>query len=465
MTTRALGYIRVSSDMQRDGYSLDAQRRAITDACAQRGYTLAGIEADEGISARSERIDARPGLVRVLEAAKARQIDVLVVHSLDRLSRNVMATLTVFRDLAAANVAFISLSESIDYSSPEGRLQLTILGGFCAYFSDVLSKHTSKGKRERALQGRHNNLAPFGYRLEAGRLVEDPATVDAARELWRLAASGLTDHQVSDAMALCGHPLSRDTVRYLLRNRVFLGEVRWHDTWSAGQHEALIDHATWDTVQALRVAHRRSGCGLRTGSTPAVYTFGGLLTCNRCSSHFQGNDSGRNMICWGRRALSCTQPMVTDAALSRQFGELLTRLDIPETTIRAALADRPQPMPARRDAIERQLDRLRNLYRWGDMTEDAYRTETAALKAELARIDATPEPNDVVAAATRLRDVVSLWEHATKADRKTLAGSLVADLLVDDRRIVAVKPHEAWLDVWEIAQAPAERPGYFLVVA
>jgi len=461
MTIRALGYIRVSSDMQRDGYSLDAQRRAITDACAQRGYTLTEIIADEGISARSERIEARPGLVRVLELAKAHSIDVVVVHSLDRLSRNVMVTLTVFRDLAASNVAFISLSEAIDYASPEGRLQLTILGGFAAYFSDVLSKHTSKGKRERALQGRHNNLAPFGYRLEAGRLVPDPDTVDAAKEMWRLAASGMTDHQVSDALGLRGHVMSRDTVRYLLRNRVFLGEVRWHDTWSAGQHEALIDISTWETVQALRVAHRRSGCGVRRASSPAVYTFGGLLTCDRCGSHFQGNDAGHNYICWGRRALACTQPMVTDAALCEQFAELLARLVIPEADVRAALADRPQPMPARRDAIERQLERLRNLYRWGDMTEDAYRTETAALKAEIARLDALPDPEDVVARAAQLRDAAALWEHASRDDRKALAASLVVDMLIDSRRIVAVKPHEAWLDVWELGQTAHRRAGYF----
>ena len=55
---------------------------------------------------------------------------------------------------------FISLSEHIDYSTPEGMLQLMILAAFAAYFSDMLSKHTSKGKGERAAQGLYNGDIP-----------------------------------------------------------------------------------------------------------------------------------------------------------------------------------------------------------------------------------------------------------------------------------------------------------------
>src|SRR5260370_27487175 len=75
-----------------------------------------------------------------------------------------MVTLQSFRILSLSRTAFISLSEHIDHSTPEGMLQLTILAAFAAYFSDMLAKHTSKGKGERAAQGLYNGDIPFGHR-------------------------------------------------------------------------------------------------------------------------------------------------------------------------------------------------------------------------------------------------------------------------------------------------------------
>src|SRR5260221_12398286 len=75
-----------------------------------------------------------------------------------------MVTLQSFRILSQSHTAFVSLSEHIDYSTPEGMLQLTILAAFAAYFSDMLAKHTSNGKGERAAQGLYIGDVPFVYR-------------------------------------------------------------------------------------------------------------------------------------------------------------------------------------------------------------------------------------------------------------------------------------------------------------
>jgi site-specific DNA recombinase len=463
MTVRAGLYTRVSSEMQVSNYSLDAQRRALRDACTQRGYTIALEATDEGLSARSERIELRPGLTALLDAVKAHQVDVVAVHSLDRLSRNVMVTLTVFKLLAANDVAFISLSENIDYSSPEGKLQLVILGGFSAYFSDVLSKHTSKGKAERAAQGRHNNAPPFGYtRNETGMVILDVATEAAAREMWRLAVAGNTDRQIADALAPLGHVMSRDTVRYLLTNRFFLGEVRHRQTWHKGQHPAMIDAATWDTVQALRVAHRRTASGPRAwGSTQrAEYSLGGLLTCARCFRHLQGSDGGHNYICWGRRGYQCTQPMVTDAALAVQFGDLLSRLVIPEDVLRAAVETRETARPrVNTEAVERTLDRLRRQYAWGHLDESAYLRQYEECEAVLKQADAEIAVDDAEEIMARLRDLRGLWDNATTGERHTIASSVVSDVLIDDRRIVGVKPQEAWCSGLTCSPVKAEIAG------
>src|SRR6266581_7905580 len=169
------GYVRRSSEMQKDNYSIDAQKRAIKDGCTLRGLPEPIFYEDDERSARGEQIAKRPAFKRLLDDVQAGKVQVIFVHTLDRWSRNVMVTLQSFRILSQHQTAFISLSEHIDYSTPEGRLQLTILAAFAVYFSDMLAKHTSKGKGERAAQGLHNGDIPFGYRRAGAK---EPPAID-----------------------------------------------------------------------------------------------------------------------------------------------------------------------------------------------------------------------------------------------------------------------------------------------
>ena len=160
-----VGYVWRSSEMQKDNYSIDAQKRAIREAAKLRELPEPIFFEDDERSARGEQIAKRPEFKRLLDYVQANPGKVIVfVHTLDRWSRNVMVTLQSFRILSLSRTAFISLSEHIDYSTPEGMLQLTILAAFAAYFSDMLAKHTSKGKSERVAQGLYNGDIPFGYR-------------------------------------------------------------------------------------------------------------------------------------------------------------------------------------------------------------------------------------------------------------------------------------------------------------
>src|SRR5215472_9150678 len=163
-TVITVGYVRRSSEMQKDNYSLDAQKRGIKDAAKLRSLPEPFFFEDDERSARGEQIANRPGFKQLLEYVQANPGRVIVfVHSFDRWSRNVMVTLQSFRILSQSRTSFVSLSEHIDYSTPEGMLQLTILAAFAAYFSDMLAKHTSKGKSERVAQGLYNGDIPFGY--------------------------------------------------------------------------------------------------------------------------------------------------------------------------------------------------------------------------------------------------------------------------------------------------------------
>ena len=159
----AVGYVRVSTEDQTRGYSLEAQRAEIERYCDQNGYQLERFYSDEGISAHTDRISKRPQLTLLLAHARQQRFDVVLVHTLDRWARNMRVQTEALQILGDARVGFASVTESIDYTTPEGRLMLTMIGGFAEFFSAQLGRHVKKGVRQRAEHGLPNGSVPFGY--------------------------------------------------------------------------------------------------------------------------------------------------------------------------------------------------------------------------------------------------------------------------------------------------------------
>jgi site-specific DNA recombinase len=141
-------HTRVSTEEQTEGYSIEAQLRACRTLAQDKGWTVVAEYIDGGKSARSEDISKRPKFKEMLEAAKRREFDVLVVHKLDRFARNLLTMLKCFDDLSQSGITFISVSEQIDYTTPMGRVFLAMSGAFAQFYSDNLSQ----GDQERLVR-------------------------------------------------------------------------------------------------------------------------------------------------------------------------------------------------------------------------------------------------------------------------------------------------------------------------
>lgn len=150
MGIRAVDYPRVSDVSQLEGHSLDAQERLFYELCKNRGWEPVGVYREEGRSAHSEAIAKRPAFKQLLEDSGKGLFDIVVVHSIDRWSRNLRVTLESLATLARHNVALVSITENIDYSTPQGKLFIQMLGSFAEYFSGALAAHVSKGLDQRA---------------------------------------------------------------------------------------------------------------------------------------------------------------------------------------------------------------------------------------------------------------------------------------------------------------------------
>lgn len=206
--TRAVAYLRVSTDKQADhGVSLDAQRAKVEAYAALYDLDLVAVEVDAGASAKS--LDGRPALARALSMLDTGAVDALIVVKLDRLTRSVADLGSLVTDYFGPNgAALLSVGEQIDTRTSAGRLVLNVLASVAQWEREAIGERTAAAMQHKAQKGEFcgGRSAPFGFALTAdgGRLVEvaeEQATISRAREL---SASGLSLRAVAAALAAEG---------------------------------------------------------------------------------------------------------------------------------------------------------------------------------------------------------------------------------------------------------------------
>ena len=172
---KAAIYARVSTVDQEPENQLQELRRYV------EARTWATAEyVDRGVSGAKDR---RPALDRLLADAKRRRFDVLVCWRLDRLGRNLKHLITLLDDLQALGVAFVSLAEGIDATTPAGKLQMHILGAIAEFERERIRERVLAGLQRARQQGRRLGRPRAVVPLERIQRVRDLGIQEAARAL------------------------------------------------------------------------------------------------------------------------------------------------------------------------------------------------------------------------------------------------------------------------------------------
>ena len=200
MGTKAVAYIRVSTDKQADaGQSLEAQKAKVEAYANLYDLELVEVVIDAGASAKSL---SRPGLARALAMLKSGEAEALLVVKLDRLTRSVrdLGEL-VERYFASGKAALLSVSEQIDTRSAGGRLVLNVLASVSQWEREAIGERTAAVMQFKAAAGEYTGgQAPYGFQVVAGELVAvagEQAVLAAAREA---RASGLSLRAIARAL-------------------------------------------------------------------------------------------------------------------------------------------------------------------------------------------------------------------------------------------------------------------------
>src|SRR5205085_9326676 len=147
-----------------------------------RGWTAAVEYVDRGVSGAKDR---RPALDQLVVDAKRRRFDVLVCWRLDRLGRNLIHLITLLEDLQALGVAFVSLAEGIDATTPAGKLQMHILGAIAEFERERIRERVLAGLQRARTQGKRLGRP----RKEVASIVVPGGSVREAARTWGVSKS------------------------------------------------------------------------------------------------------------------------------------------------------------------------------------------------------------------------------------------------------------------------------------
>ena len=442
----------MSTEDQTKGYSLDAQRSEIDRYCERKGYELVRIYADEGSSAHTDRLSKRPELTRLLNHAEQGEFDVVIVHTLDRWARNMRVHVEALQTLSDADVGFVSVTEDIDFSTPIGRVIISVLAAFAELFSAQLGAHVAKSVRQRAEEGFQNGSIPFGYRKddESGIPCPVPEEAEAIRTAFVKRVAGETQGAIARWLNAQGFRTRRGmlftgfSVRDMLSFRFYLGIVKLKDKEFPGKHEGIVARDLFERVHTRTV---KRGPGRRTAGGPRGL-LAGMIRCGHCGKGL-GADVNRsgNPLYRERHAAECktNNKSCTASGIDGQIRDLFCSFVLPEDwKLKIARRSVKTEGPSVAELEARRL-RLGRSYRDVTITEEEYEQELRELDAQL-RMAQLSTPIELDQVADLLKNLPGLWDSANADERRRLLQPLFEAVYVDIRsqKIVGIEPVSAF---------------------
>lgn len=176
---RCLLYSRVSTEIQVDGYSLDAQKNGLKRFAEREEMTVVDMYEDAGKSGKS--IEGRPAFKKLLsDVENGLDVDYVLVYKLSRFGRNAADILNSLALLQTYDVNLICIEEGIDSSQTSGKLLISVLSAVAEIERENILEQTMNGRREKARQGKWNGgPPPYGYMIKDGilQIEEDEAKI------------------------------------------------------------------------------------------------------------------------------------------------------------------------------------------------------------------------------------------------------------------------------------------------
>lgn len=491
---RVVTYARFSSTNQNES-SIIAQQRAMDKYIQDNNYLLVKSYSDEAMTGTNTK---RPGFQQMMLDASERTFDILLVHKLDRLSRDVLDTLLIKDELNQYEIKIESVIESYD-ETPEGEMFQMLQMSMNQYYSRNLAREVMKGLSENAHLCKHNGgIPPLGYKVnpETKQYEIDENEAVIVKIIFQKFIEGYTYKELADYLNLMdyrtktGSKFSHKSSFYdILINRKYTGEFVYNRTQRKkkqtkrshrkakdeseiirikGGMPAIIDEESFDKVQEILKQRARTKGSLKAKTT---YLLSGIIICDRCGSSFHGNGrkGGRNSElyysyrCSKRKALlneekcSCKElnrDWIDQFVLNQLFTFVLNPINI-ETFTQAVEQAKNQKeskqtkeLPAKKkqlSTVEKQLEKLIDILSGQEMVNmeslvkriQELEQQKSQLKEEIHQLEQTA--HEVEVDITKVRKVMDEAKEHIKNHNdvhlKEVIQQFIKEIRVNDEAI------------------------------
>ncbi len=464
---RVVLYLRVSSDEQVLGHSLDSQSTALIAWAASEGWEVVAIYSDAGVSGTS--VERRVEFQRMIAAGQAGTFDAILVLKFDRFARSLRDS-TIYRELLRdLGIRLLSRMEpNVGDDTSTGFLMNGQADLYAAYYSIALSENVTRGKATRAAKGLPLGDLPFGYvsigAQEPPEIVS--AEADQVRRCFReYAAGNRSMAELAASLTLAGfHPrskrgravFSKATLSGMLSNPTYVGDItRYGQVVGPGRHYAIIDRELWDAVQRAR-AERARKPQIYGARPKRPYLLSGIGSCATCGAPLWANTISGGAHNYYR----CASRQRGDTCLDGRVGlraesveahihKLFSHVTLPGAwRSRVAELARTDAMRvdvnAERKHLNAKLARIRQGLIDGVLENDEAKTAMRDVEAALAAL--RPQNAEAVEAGQVLTDVRELWPRMTDTERRDLVRLVLDGVSVDLRTgdIKAMTPKPAF---------------------
>lgn len=446
MPLRVAAYCRVSTDREDQANSLQSQQTYFRSYIqGHSNWILAEIFADEGVTGTSTR--RREAFNRMIAAAQAGTLDLILTKEVSRFARNTVDTLEFTRRLKALGVGVIFINDNIDTRDNDGELRLTIMASMAQEESRKTSERVKWGQKRRMEAGVvFGNNSTYGFETRQGKLFVKPEEAEVVRRIYHkflnegkgthVIARELYEEGIAPPKTATGK-WSCVMIRRILRNEKYVGDLlqkkyvtvdylthrkvenrgREEQVYLRDHHTAIIDRETWESVQ--RELARRNAVQGDGSKYSNRYWCSGKIHCGGCGSRFTlrkttrpNGDVYKTWGCHSRvhygswkqngqgESVGCNMRMLNDKTLTACVQFVLQQLEINADAIVADLVEDIQKLQstsqdsaameslrAKRAAVEEKKTRALDAFCGGQITGEDLAVLRSRYDQELDALD------------------------------------------------------------------------------
>ncbi len=461
---KTIAYARVSTkEQERDGYSLEAQKHEFKQYALSKGFIIDEFQVESHSAKRSA---TRPIFNQIIaNIQSSRQPVRLLVHKLDRLSRNHKdyGTINELIDEKGLELHIIHEQRILTKDSSYADTAICDIDMMIARgYIKNLSKEVKKGMHQKARNGWMPGNVPFGYYNDRNTrtIAVDSEKAQFVKRAFTLYATGsyslslVRDKLFEEGYVYKPHKakIDKPTLHSMLQNRFYIGQFQMKGEVHQGRHEPLIPLDIYKQVQKAFEQVNRPKV-----SKDNDFMFGGLITCGRCGCAVTPQMQKKKYVyyhCTNHKGTCKDQPYLREEALSEQFAKAFKAIQVPAEHIPLIIADLRKGHKdeityhkQQTENIQRQIskhkDRLNNLLTMrmdGEIDTDTFKTKQNQIQDEVMHLESSLSAHtlanfDYIDRAEKIlelaKDAYSLYLSRNGDERRKLINLVLSNCTLD----------------------------------